>query len=102
MNRTAAIATAALAVIAASAPAAQATFPGERGPLVFQRWLDPDSEDSAQLFRIGSPLEQLTNFTGGAYGADWSPDGTKIAFERRFGGAQPDQSLVADADGSNA
>jgi Tol biopolymer transport system component len=101
MNRTAAIAAAATAMIAASAPAAHATFPGKRGPLVFQRWLDPTNEETSQIFGLGPPLRQLTSFDGGAYGADYSPDGAKIAIERRFGETRPETVVIADPDGSN-
>jgi TolB protein len=101
MNRTAAIAAAATAMIAASAPAAHATFPGKRGPLAFQRWLDPNAEESSQIFGLGPPLDQLTDFDGGAYGADYSPDGTKLAIERRFGDTQPESVTIMDADGSH-
>src|SRR4051812_14958861 len=101
MNRTAAIAAAATAMVATAAPTAHATFPGKRGPLVFQRWLDPAKEETSQIFGLGPPLRQLTNFDGGAYGADYSPNGAKIAIQRRFGETRPETVVITDADGSN-
>lgn len=102
MKKTVAIASvaAASAALAGPLPAAHATFPGPRGPLVFQRLLDPSNENSSQIFRLGSPSEQLTRFPGGAFSPDFSPDGTRLVIERRLQGRDPGALYITRADGS--
>jgi Tol biopolymer transport system component len=102
MRRTIAIVAAGtLVLVAAATPVAQATYPGKRGSLVFDRLLDPRAEDSSQVFRLGSPLAPLTNFEGGGYGPDFSADGTRLAVERRFGDGRAESVTIMDADGSS-
>jgi Tol biopolymer transport system component len=101
--RLAVIAIAVAAGVAGSAPSAHATFPGEPGPIAFQRFVDPGDEENVQIFSVARPgakARQLT--TGGSgYNPDYSPDGRRIAFERRFGGVKPDAILTMAPDGSS-
>jgi Tol biopolymer transport system component len=74
---------------------ASATTPGRNGRIAFQA----QTEQGIQIFTIranGGDLQQVTNVDGDATGADWSPDGRRIAFsvnECSIG--------VIDADGSD-
>jgi Tol biopolymer transport system component len=104
MNRgiAAAIAGAAIAAPVIAVPAARATYAGERGPIVFQRLLNPKDESTTQLFAVSPPsgrVRQLTHVQGGAFDPDYSPDGRRIAFDRRFP-AGPDAVVTIGADGS--
>jgi TolB protein len=90
----------AVAAAAAAAPAAEATFPGERGPIAFQRIVNPKNEESSQIFsvaRAGARAQRLTS-GGNVFAPDYSPDGRRIAFERR--GMGPDTIFTMGADGS--
>ena len=85
MNRTTAVAmaVAATAAIVGPPPAAQATYAGKRGPIVFQRLLDPMDESTSQLFvlsRKAGKVRRLTSFDGGAFAPEFSPNGRQIAF----------------------
>ena len=91
MNRgtAVAIAVAVSAAPAISVPAARATYAGKRGPIVFQRLLNPMDESTTQLFALSpttGQVRQLTHFQGGAFDPDYSPNGRQIAFDRRFQG----------------
>jgi TolB protein len=74
------------AVVAAMAAVpSRSTPPGENGRLVFSA----EVGQHTQLFSVlpdGSGLKQLTRVGGGsdALNANWSPDGSHIAFERDF------------------
>jgi tricorn protease-like protein len=104
MNRgtTVALAVAVSAASAISAPAAQAAYGGKRGPIVFERLLNPMDESSAQLFALSpaGQVRQLTHFQGGAFDPDYSPNGRHIAFDRRFP-AGPDEAFTIRSDGSD-
>jgi Tol biopolymer transport system component len=93
---------AALSAPAISVPSARAAYAGKRGPIVFQRLLNPKDDSSTQLFTV-SPrtgrVRQLTHFQGGAFDPAYSPDGTHIAFDRRFRAA-PDAAFTIRFDGS--
>jgi Tol biopolymer transport system component len=99
-----AIAVAATAGLAVPLPAARATYAGKRGPIVFQRQLNPNDDGSTQLFAL-SPgtgnVRQLTHFPGGAFDPDYSPNGRQIAFDRRFQNGSPDEAFTIGFDGSN-
>lgn len=95
-----------LAVVVASAVAlavsittADATFKGPNGLLAYQEMVG----DHYQLFSVkpdGSNRRQLTQFADSdATNAQWSPDGTKIAFLRRWG-ANKERLYTMNADGS--
>jgi TolB protein len=96
------IAVAALAAVAGAAPAAEATFPGKRGPIAFQRIIDPRDEQSSQIFSVARPGARARRLTrgGNGFNPDYSPDGRRIAFERRFGEATPDTIFTMGADSS--
>jgi Tol biopolymer transport system component len=105
MTREAAVAIA-VAVSAASAisvPAARATYAGERGPIVFQRLLNPMDDSTSQLFALSPAtgrVSQLTHVQGGAFDPAYSPNGRRIAFDRRFQGG-PDAAFTIRFDGAN-
>ena len=102
--RTAAI-TVALIAAAVFAPVARATFPGTRGPIAFQRFTDPNDESSAQVFRVKPGhhqlVRQLTAFRGGSFVPDYSPNGGRILFERRFLDGSPDAMYKMRGDGAH-
>src|SRR3954470_22709997 len=95
--------TATSAALACFTPAASATFPGQSGPIAFQRLLDARDENSGQIFTVGPGAPrapQLTHLRGGAFVPDYSPDGASIAFERRSLDGSPDFAYTMRADGS--
>jgi TolB protein len=98
------VATATTAALGVMAPAADATFPGERGPISFQRLLDPQDDASSQIFSATSThkARRLTHAHGGAFAPDYSPDGAAIAFEVRPGDGAPDSLYTMRADGTQA
>jgi Tol biopolymer transport system component len=91
-----------LAPLAAIASAA--TAPGSNGPIVFMRFAGAQEDDhSAQLFvRTPSGAErQITHVSGGAFDPAWSPDGSRVVFERWASRQRlPDQLYTLNADGS--
>jgi len=94
---------AALLAVAASAlagPAASMPQSGPGGLIVFHK--EGEAFGDGQLFTIrpdGTHLRQLTHGPTSSLNADWSPDGTTIAFAHYL----PDRSPVSlmNADGSN-
>jgi TolB protein len=93
-----------LAATLAAALPAQATYPGANGQIAFARTLEPSTETRA-IFAInadGSGERQLTNPAVGIFDdqPDWSPDGSKIAFERC--GSSHCELWVMNADGTGA
>ncbi len=82
----AAILAAGVGLVAASLTSAQAgaTAPGQNGPIVYQSAVG----NHIQLFTVrpdGSGVRRLTRFADSdSVHASWSPDGTRIAFERAF------------------
>jgi TolB protein len=96
------IAVAVAAAVAGAAPAAEATFPGERGPIAFERLVNPKDEESMQIFSVARPGAKARKLTSGGNGfnPDYSPDGRRIVFDRRFGGERPEAIFMMSADGS--
>jgi TolB protein len=94
------IAVAAAAAVVGAAPTAEATFPGERGPIAFQRIVNPKKEESSQIFSVARPGAKARRLTSGGnvYSPDYSPDGRRIAFGRRGGG--PETIFTMGVDGS--
>jgi Tol biopolymer transport system component len=91
------------ASVAGAAPSAHATFPGKNGPIAFQRVVDPKDEERSQIFsvaRTGAKARRLT-WGGNGFNPDYSPDGRRIVFERRFGGVKPDAIVTMGSDGSS-
>src|SRR5216683_3546409 len=70
--------------VTAHTDAARATAPGANGLIVYQATVGKH----IQLFTVkpdGSDVRRLTRFTDSdAAHASWSPDGTKLIFERDF------------------
>jgi Tol biopolymer transport system component len=97
------VAVAFVAGVAGSAPSAEATFPGKPGPIAFQRLVNPQDEESSQIFSVARPGAKARKLTSGGsgYNPDYSPDGERIVFERRFGGMSPDAIFTMGADGSS-
>src|SRR5688572_17800595 len=103
MNRLFLIAVVLVAGVAGSAPSAHATFPGKNGPIAFQRFVDPRDEENVQIFSVARPGAKARKLTsaGSGYNPDYSPDGRRIVFERRFGGVKPDAIVTMRSDGSS-
>jgi TolB protein len=102
MRRMAPALLAAVIALTLAVPAAEATFPGTRGPIAFQRIVDPRDEESSQVFSVARPGARARRLTrsGNGFDPDYSPDGRRIVFERRFGGAMPDTIFMMGANGS--
>jgi TolB protein len=103
MSRLSLVAVVVVAGVAGSAPPAQATFPGKNGPIAFQRFVDPRDEEDVQIFSVARPGAKARKLTSGGsgYNPDYSPDGRRIVFERRFGGVKPDAMVMMGSDGSS-
>jgi len=93
----------AILVVAATSPA---TPPGANGAIAFQRFAGPREDDSSSQIYVRSPagtIRQVTKLSGGSFDPAWSPDGSRIVFERWGARAhQPDQLYTVAADGSGA
>ena len=103
-GRRARFATAALLAFACVPATAQATFPGERGPIAFQRFGNPKAERS-QVFQVqtrGSSADRLTHLLDLSWFPDYSPNGNRILFTRtRFAGRHAsDVIYTIKADGT--
>ena len=77
-----------LAVLGTAATAAWATPPAKNGQLVFRRYLD-SARTTGALFTAnpdGSHVRQITHPAKAVIDQepDWSPDGRRLAFERRL------------------
>jgi dipeptidyl aminopeptidase/acylaminoacyl peptidase len=86
------------AMMLVAAPSALATFPGRNGPIAFYS----DTDAGAQIFAVrpnGHDLRQITHVNGDAVRPDWSPDGTRIAFE--LDTADSSSVAIMNADGSD-
>jgi Tol biopolymer transport system component len=103
------VAAAVVAVLCATA-AASATPPGDNGKLAFRRWLDPgrtwgaiftSEPDGSGIRQITHPPRRVADVE-----PDWSPDGTKIVFQRIDldgcgRGCETDEIVVMSSDGSH-
>jgi TolB protein len=85
--------------VALAAGSAQATFKGANGLLVYQERVD-DHDQLVTAKPDGTGQRQLTRFTDSdAVWGVWSPDGTKIAFKRRWSPGKA-QLYTMNADGT--
>jgi TolB protein len=94
----------AIAALVVLAGPVHATFPGERGPIAFERVTKPKKSENSQIFTVasrGGKGRRLTSSPGGAFTPDYSPDGSRILFERRFGGKSRDGLFSMGRDGSD-
>jgi hypothetical protein len=64
-------------VLAGSATSAHATFPGDPGPIAFQRLVDPDDEENVQIFSVAGPGAKARKLTSG--GSGYNPDSRRTA-----------------------
>ena len=76
-----------LVLIGAAATTAWATAPGQNGQLAFRRYLD-SARSTGPMFVANADGSRVRQITHPAHGvvdqeADWSPNGQKIAFERK-------------------
>ena len=82
----------------------QPRFSPDGQRLVFARYTHEDIPIRAALFTVrvdGGGLKQLTPWGMGAGDADWSPDGTKIAFEASPQATSYGDIFTIDADGQH-
>jgi len=95
----------AVGALLAVAPAAHATFPGENGVIAFGSngdYLGTNPERDFEIFTMtpaGTVLRQLTHNAASDNFADWSPDGSRIAFRSRRD-AGDDEIYVMHSDGT--
>jgi Tol biopolymer transport system component len=90
--------------LAAAATPASATYPGTNGRIAFGSDRFGDTHNIFTMNPDGSDVRQLTFLTvdqGAALTASWSPDGNKLAFERRPADSSFRDIYVMNADGSN-
>lgn len=100
MRKPTAILAALGSLVSLAAATAHATPPGTNGRLVISAKIGQHS----QLFTVeptGTGLKQITHFTDGsdAVNANWSPDGTRIVFERDAPGGVSIDTINADGSG---
>ncbi|HYT77840.1 MAG TPA: hypothetical protein VEQ37_00985 [Actinomycetota bacterium] len=90
-------------------PPAEATAPGTNGRIAYSRFADRtfSHADIVSANPDGTGIVKLTSTPVGTfdYNPDWSPDGTKIVFERDLSGCGCDeagasQDFTMNADGS--
>jgi Tol biopolymer transport system component len=61
---------------------AQAAFPGKNGRIAFTRFPEIGDAEIYKMFPDGSAQKQVTYNSTNDVRPAWSPDGTKIAYER--------------------
>jgi TolB protein len=100
-----ALAACAVVLAAPVAAIASAQSPKTNGSIAFMRYAGKQEDDhSAQIFTTSpaGAVRQLTHVPGGAFDPAWSPDGSRIAFERWFASqGNPDQLFTMKADGTD-
>src|SRR3954470_20346593 len=96
----------AVAVAGAAAPPAHATYAGKNGPIAFQRFTG--GQEDAEIFSMsptGRRAHRLTAGPGAIFNPDFSPNGSQLAFERRYGDdptRKPDAIFTVKSSGGRA
>ena len=96
----------AVAVAGAAAAPAQATYAGKNGPIAFQRWTG--GQEHAKIFSMsprGGRPHRLSAGPGASFNPDFSPNGSRLAFERRYGDdptRKPDAIFTVKSSGGRA
>src|SRR4051794_19620821 len=93
---------AAAVAVTVTAPA-HATYPGKNGPIAFQRFTG--GQEDAEIFSMapsGRRAHRLTAGPGATFNPDFSPNGSQIAFERRFGDGRPDAIFAVKSSGGRS
>jgi TolB protein len=96
----------AAAVGGAAAAPADATYAGKNGPIAFQRFTG--AQEDAEMFSMsprGGRAHRLTAGSGAAFNPDFSPNGSRLAFERRYGDdptRKPDAIFAVKSGGGRA
>jgi Tol biopolymer transport system component len=89
-----------LVALTVAARPAQATFPGENGPIAYSF---KDSSGKAQIYTIPSTGGEPTQISPDEYGSSWSPvfspDGTKIAYSAHYRRCGCDQIYTVHSTG---
>ena len=96
--------TLAVAVAGVAAAPAQATYAGKNGPIAFQRFTG--GQENAEIFSMspsGGRAHRLTAGPGATFNPDFSPNGSRLAFERRYGDdGEPDAIFTVKSSGGRA
>src|SRR3954453_11085847 len=96
----------AVAVAGAAVPPAHATYAGKNGPIAFQRFTG--GQEDAEIFSMsptGRRAHRLTAGPGAIFNPDFSPNGSQLAFERRYGDdptRKPDAIFTVKSSGGRA
>jgi Tol biopolymer transport system component len=96
----------AAAVVGVVASPAQATYHGKNGPIAFQRFTG--GQEDAEIFSMsptGGRAHRLTAGPGATFNPDFSPNGSQLAFERRYGDdptRKPDAIFTVKSSGGRA
>src|SRR5215210_3314637 len=94
------------AAVAVAAAPAQATYAGKNGPIAFQRFTG--GQEDAEIFSMsprGGRAHRLTAGAGASFNPDFSPNGSQLAFERRYGDdptRKPDAIFTVKSRGGRA
>ena len=96
---------AAVLLVTATSAAATAAANAANGPVVFQRYAGASPDDRTAQLVVRTPAgaeRQITHLPGGAFNPEWSPDGSRIVFERwAVRARRPDQLYTVNADGGD-